>query len=153
MKNTLFLIAALLLIFLNSCYSIEFIPEPDYANLRRADVSTVELRTTAPTRPVHRLGYLMVRDFSGNVDDPGFQSMLQSEIMNRGAEGGWIAEKNMHSRPTMTTGSRASSQNPNASAQNQVMETGTVSSDIGILKILLFNYKDSERQKRPAPQN
>jgi len=120
-----------------NCYSFEFRPENEYWNLKRDDITEVEVRTTAPTRPYSKLGVLIARDMSGGTDDPVFISSIKDEARKRGAQGAYILDRVIRSQEVLR--SNASNQ-----SRTQTMPTGQMNADIGIVTIILYNYKESQ---------
>ena len=124
-----------LLLLLAGCYSAEFFPAPDYPNLRRSDINTVEIRTARPERAFQKLGTLVFKDFSGDSRSESFRDRLRREARERGAQGVWIAGRSLHHTggfQTETRERRSGRRGP----------TGSIKGRVGILRIILFNYED-----------
>ena len=142
------------LIWLGSaCYSVEFKPDSDYPNLRRPGVGRVEIRRSPPERPYGRLGVLVVRDYSGDLNSENFQTRIRREARSRGASGAWI----LGVQVTEQTAFEGSTVPTGRGAARDRHPTGSLRSRVGVVRVLLFNYAPGERPmsgeaKRPVPQ-
>ncbi len=126
-------VAIFITLFLGGCYSAEFYPEDDYPNLRRADVEEVEIRVRPPSRPYERLGTLIVRDPSADLQNENFRRYLRGEARRRGAEGAWVTARDFTTN-TLITGSPTDA--------NQYVETGNLTLESGVVTVILYNYTD-----------
>lgn len=91
MKRILFL--HLVFLFLQSCYSTEFYPEPDYLVLRRDGIEDVDIVYARLQMPTRFVGTLVVREYSGELDDPPFLHMIRGEARKAGASIAWILRR------------------------------------------------------------
>jgi len=128
----------LILIFfaaLTGCYSAEFFPATDYPILKKK-VENVELRWTEPVRPYHILGRLVIRDFTGNIEDENFLRYLRHQAMDRGAEGIVIVQ----SQTKQVEYLRGYANDPRRGSY-QRQETGRLDGNLSIVTAILFNYR------------
>jgi hypothetical protein len=88
-----------------ACYSVEFVPVPDYPNLRRPVAGEpVEIGYERPAGKYIELGVARIRD----VDDPrseGFREFVAAQARQRGASGAWIRLDQTRVVPHNTFGS------------------------------------------------
>ncbi len=92
--NTLFLI---LLLFLSSCYTVEFKPASDYPNLHRnVNSDEVKILYGRPEGNLDFLGTMIIRDFSGNIKDRAFKRWIRSEAASRGGSLLWVRSSAIH---------------------------------------------------------
>ncbi len=127
--------------FLTACYTAEFRPVPDYPVLREAKTESVEIVWSHPGQSAVILGSLIIRDFSGDLDDPAFLSYIKREARKRGASGAYISEKRMERVDSFlsdTTGRRQTGYKNPARSQDLILKT-----DIGIVTVLLFTKSRS----------
>lgn len=145
-----------------SCYSVEFFPSDEYPNLRRTDTENVEILDFHPRYPYDILGTLVVRDFTGNIEDPNFRLLLEREARERGAEGIWIERKSLN-RETLLRSQSTSSRHPYGGGRGGT-PAGELTGKIGTVRAILFNYKrgcprcrdmnaDSDRTDRTENQH
>ncbi len=133
----------IILALLPACYSVEFYPVTEYPSLRRADIDEVEIRTSAPRRPYERLGHLVIKDASADLESRNFRRFLKNQARERGAEGLWLVRRGRYSS-SLLTGS------PTDGRYSQSIETGQVELQTGVLTLVLFNYLRGEATD-PAP--
>ena len=128
------------------CYSVEFYPAAEYPSLRRADIDEVEIRTSAPRRPYERLGHLVVKDASADLESRNFRRFLKNQARERGAEGLWLVRRGRYSS-SLITGS------PTDVRRSQSIETGQVELQTGVLNLVLFNYLHSDGSDSAPAEN
>jgi hypothetical protein len=115
----------LTLLLLGGCYSVEFVPSPEYPGLRyREPPPVVEVVYERPKEIVRRLGVASIRD----VADPrsaDFREFVIAEARRRGAPAAWIRVDQMRRVPHNTFGAWL---NPG--------------DGIGIIPVVLFSRPD-----------
>ncbi|TGL62127.1 hypothetical protein EHQ58_02675 [Leptospira ognonensis] len=86
-----------LILFLFSCSSVEFIPEPEYtvyhSNFRKKSWEEVEILRERPTKPFQILGEIKVRNQS---EEPwqNVENLLKKEMWEKKMDGVWLTERN-----------------------------------------------------------
>ena len=128
-----------------ACYSVEFFPEPDYPNLRRAHIEKVEITSFRPPKPFHKLGTLVFRDFTGDIRDESFIRKIESEAEKRGAEGAWIAYRALRRHTAYQTAARDRH-------RGQTMPTGSMGGSVGIVKVILFNHVRQQKKTKETKE-
>ena len=131
---------AVLTLFLLNCYTFEFLPSPEYPNLRKNNPKNVILTTVRPREEFSILGTLVVHDFSGNILEPSFQSAIKREAKKRGAEGAWISKITLNKAIQFQGRSMSNSR---SYMQNNYYNTGEIRGTIGIVEVVLFNFLSS----------
>jgi hypothetical protein len=128
-----------------SCYTVEFKPVPDYPVLREVNTDEVVITYSYPGTDMEPLGTLLIRDFSGDLNDPQFLSYIKREARKRGAPGAWIQERRLSKVDSFHadhSGGRQNSIERNESRGGTILKT-----DLGIVSVLLFTYKKKDTRK------
>ncbi|MBI3394558.1 MAG: hypothetical protein HY042_01865 [Spirochaetia bacterium] len=108
--------------------------------MRKPAIDDVVVLSKRPSHPVKVLGTLIVRDFSGEIDDPGFVSLLRREARKRGAEGVWITERRLH-KQSIGTYSNSASTDRRQSPSYQPALTGAIETELGVVTVTLFVFE------------
>lgn len=129
---------------LGACYSVEFFPDDDYPNLRRENTEDVRIVRSSPNPPYHRLGVLVIRDYTGDLANPNFLARVRREARRRGASGAWIQRSRIYEQTTFNANTRTRRQGSAGVPQG----SGSLRGQIGVVRIILFN-----RPRPPAAKD
>lgn len=85
-------------IFLPGCYTAEFQPHPDYPGRRPLEIQKTELRESCFRPRGLFLGTLTIRNFQGDLSNPGFRSYIESEMEERGSNFACISSSRLENQ-------------------------------------------------------
>ncbi len=118
-----------------SCRSVEFIPDREYANRRRSEVTDFKFFSRKPDMTVAPLGRLIFRNIYGNPGSEDFQREVAEEGRARGASCGYVSKRQI-SRQTQFRTNAMDQANKHGGA------TGEVESDVELVEVTLFQCED-----------
>jgi hypothetical protein len=134
-----FFLFFLAILFIGECYTYEFVREPDYPNYRKSNVENVVITYAMPSRDFVRLGTLIIRDFTGEIDDRSFINTVKKRSKELGAEGAWIRRKSLRDSVTYRS---VPNNDTRPYVEQKYYQQGEISSQLGIVEIVLFNFND-----------
>ena len=123
--------------FLAGCYTAEFQAHPDYPGRRPLSVERTEIRETCSRAEGLFLGTLIIRNFQGDLGNPGFRRYIESEMEDRGANFACISHTRIEQQDAYQVQNKSMH-------SNRVQRGETLENKIGIVKLLLYYNPESE---------
>ncbi|MCB1167383.1 MAG: hypothetical protein KDK37_09060 [Leptospiraceae bacterium] len=119
----------------SSCYTAEFQPHPDYPGRRPLKVESSTLADSCYETRGQYLGTLLIRNFQGDLKNPGFRNYVLSEMEDHGANFGCVRSRSVSQEELY--------QVQNKSMHSNKVQTGEpLEKKVGTMEIRL--YYDSE---------
>lgn len=130
-------IYTVLIFNLYSCVTFEFFPQPEYINLKKSNVESVEIIYKRPEIDYEPIGTLVVKNFNNSMDDEIFLEKIQNEARIRGAEGAWV----QHTRLQKYSGYQTNEGQGRHALRGRNPGV-TIDRNFSELRIIIFNYKN-----------
>ncbi|MBU44327.1 MAG: hypothetical protein CMN76_13990 [Spirochaetaceae bacterium] len=129
--STVTLSIALGSIFFSGCYTADFRPHPDYPGRRPLTVAETEIRETCFSPRGVFLGTLTIRNFQGDLSNPGFRSYIKSEMEDRGSNFACISNASVQTQELYQVQNKSMH-------SNKVQRGESLQKRVGIMELHLY---------------
>ena len=138
--STVTLSLALGSIFFSGCYTADFKPHPEYPGRRPVEVQSTELRESCFKPRGLFLGTLTIRNFQGDLSNPGFRSYIESEMEDRGSNFACISSSQMQEQELYRVQNKSMH-------SNKVQPGQSLEKKVGIMILHLYYDPDPPREE------
>lgn len=142
--NNRIILAILLPVFfiVSACYTAEFQPSADYYNRRKSSVNDVTIVHIKPDTRIHILGTLIVRDFSGAIEDENFRQFIKREAKKRGASGAWIRSIRITEETVLKASDGPSRPGHSGMNRGSPSQERNIQGSIATVRVILYNPEE-----------